>query len=301
LTTENTARVLVVGGRGNLGRQLLEDLPRAIGTSRSGEDQLEALDITSPDQVQDVLARVKPDCVVNTAAMTSVDGCERDPDAARSIHVGGTANLVRACETVGAGLIQLSTNYVFDGEDGPYDEDDSPNPLSVYGSTKLESERLVLDAGCPGIVVRTAVFYGSESDRPNFLTWALRELANGNDIRIVTDESANPTYVPELSLSIVDLASANHQVEGVYHVAGCDFMTRFEMIIALCEQFDLSPDLVIPVVSEDLAQDAARPPRAGLKIDKIQTAIGRSYKSFQENLSLLSDQLGNLGTWLSER
>jgi dTDP-4-dehydrorhamnose reductase len=295
--TETTSKVLVIGGRGNLGRQLLEDLPKAIGTSRSGNDKLEALDITNSQQAKDVVARIRPDWVINTAAMTSVDGCERDPEAALSIHVEGTANVVGACEAVGSGLIQLSTNYVFDGSDGPYGEEDSPNPLSVYGSTKLESERLVLDSACPGTVVRTAVFYGSESDRPNFLTWALRELAEGKTIRIVTDEWANPTFIPELSASIVDLVSGSQ--EGIFHIAGRDFLTRFEMVIAVCEQFGLSPDLVTPVVSSDLGQDAARPPRAGLKIDRIRTIFGRSYESFRDNLASLAGQLGCLDRWLS--
>lgn len=301
MTTESPGRVLVIGGRGNLGRQLLDDLPNAVGTSRTGESSLETLDINNLAQVREVVDRVQPVCVVNTAAMTSVDGCEREPRMAESIHVGGTANLVNACEARGTRLIQLSTNYVFDGNDGPYDEDDDPNPLSVYGRTKLESEGIVLGASCPGIVVRTAVLYGVESIRPNFLTWALRELVGGKKVRIVTDEWANPTYVPELSAAISDLASRESCREGVYHVAGLDYLSRFEMVIALCEQFNQDTASVLPVVSGDLEQDAHRPLRAGLKIDKIQATLGRSFESFRSNLASLGEQLGNLESWLQSR
>ena len=113
MTGANGMTNLVVGGRGNLGRHLLSDLPNGIGTSREGRGSDEKLDITDGGQVMEVVKRVQPRCVINTAAMTSVDACERDPDAARSVHVDGTANVVRACEETGSGLIQLSTNYVF--------------------------------------------------------------------------------------------------------------------------------------------------------------------------------------------
>ena len=296
MTGANRMTDLVVGGRGNLGRQLLSDLPNGIGTSRYGSRSEDKLDITDGVQVMEVVERVQPRYVINTAAMTSVDACERDPDAARSVHVDGTANLVRACEEAGSRLIQLSTNYVFDGENGPYDENDTPNPLSVYGRTKLESERLVLEAPHPGIVIRTAVFYGTEAERPNFVTWALRELVLGKPIRIVTDESANPTYVPDLSRAISQLVlDVGHR--GVFHVAGTDFLNRYEMVVLLCDVFGLDSDLVNPVVSEDLGQDAVRPPRAGLNTARIRAVVDRPFGSFRANLIELKDQIGDLVSW----
>lgn len=296
MTKPNRTKILVIGGRGNLGRQLLWDLPNGIGTSREGEGSDEKLDITNGDQVGEVIDRIQPRCVINTAAMTSVDACERDPDAAHSIHVAGTANLVRACEKTGSRLIQLSTNYVFDGEKGPYLEDDTPVPLNVYGRTKLESERRALEASCSCTIVRTAVFYGAERERPNFVTWALRELLLGKPIRIVTDEWSNPTYVPDLSQAIVHLLQHEGQ-RGIFHVAGTDFFSRFEMVQVLCDVFGLDSSLVTPVVAADLGQDAARPHRAGLDTARIQAAMGRSFRSFRDNLIALKDQIGDLESW----
>jgi dTDP-4-dehydrorhamnose reductase len=296
--TNSNAPVLVVGASGTLGRQLLADMPNAIGTTRSDRERNLKMEITDEDQVRRVIGDVLPSCVINTAAMTSVDGCERDPATARKVHVDGTRHLVGACEAHGARFIHLSTNYVFDGAAGPYREHDSTNPLSVYGRSKLESEPLVLSSSSPGIVVRTAVFYGDEIDRPNFLTWALRELVSGKRIRIVTDEWANPTYVPELSAALTALASPTFQQGGLFHMAGAEFMTRYEMVIGLCDVFGLDQDLVAPVVSRDLQQAAARPARAGLRTDNIQGAAGVTLRPYRVNLSELRDRIGDLDVWM---
>lgn len=289
------AKVLVIGGNGSLGRELLRILPNAIGTSRGGGDH-HALDITDAGQVQNLVERVGPACVVNTAAMTSVDGCERDPDGARLVHVDATRHLVDACCRGGSRLIHFSTNYVFDGRSGPYSEDDPTNPLGVYGQTKLESESIVLDSDLQGVVVRTAVFYGPENGKPNFLTWALRELVLGHPIRIVTDEWANPTYVPDLAEAVARIVS-DARIAGCFHGAGPDYFTRYEMIVALCETFGLDQDLVTPVRGEDLGQAAARPKRAGLVTDAIQKTVGGVFQPYRQNLGALKRLIGDLDTW----
>ena len=286
---------LVIGGRGNLGRHLMTDLPAAVSTSRDGDSD-GALNILNENRVRDLVTRLRPRCVINTAAMTSVDGCERDPEAAQAVHVEGTENLVRACECAGARLIHLSTNYVFDGEDGPYTESDETNPLSVYGRTKLESERIVLDGRVNGLVVRTAVFYGPEFDRPNFVTWAIRQLILGQQIRIVTDETATPTYVPELSRAIAAFAGTT-DMPSLVHVAGFDFASRYQMIETVCDVFGLNKDLVKPVGSSELGQDAPRPSSAGLTTDLARTLLDYEFRPLRANLIELKQQIGNPEAW----
>ena len=165
-------RLLIVGASGFLGHALCDvscDDWERIPASRSGQKGHLVVDLTQPTLVHEVVAQVRPRWVINSAAMTSVDGCERNPALAHAIHVDGTRNLVQACERVGCGLVNLSTNYVFDGKKGPYAEVDEAHPVNVYGQTKLESEVILLNALCPGIVVRTAVLYGFHpSCRPNF-------------------------------------------------------------------------------------------------------------------------------------
>jgi len=294
-------RILVVGAGGFLGRALcgLETEgfrvvpalrvirpPYAAGSAHQ-------LDITSADRVDDVIRQVDPAWVINTAAMTSVDGCETQPEQARRIHVEGTRNLVRACKAQGSGLMSLSTNYVFDGTAGPYSESDRPNPLNVYGRSKLEGESIVLDADCPGIVVRTAVLYGHrEGCRPNFVTWAASSLARGEAIRVVTDECANPTYVDELAGFL--LAACRSDFRGVVHFAGADHLSRYDMVIRMCACYGLDPGLVSGTTSAEFKQPARRPLSAGLKVALAARIAQDDRRPFTENLEGMRRHLAHL-------
>ncbi len=287
--TETPDRMLVVGASGFLGRALC-DLPvegfERIPASRSGERHVR-IDVTDADSVHRVIQDVRPAWVVNTAAMTSVDGCEHDPKEAFRVHVQGTRHLAEACEGADAALVTLSTNYVFDGRTGPYAESAPTVPMNVYGRTKLESESVALDGTCRGIVVRTAVLYGYRPHcRPNFVTWATQALLAGTPIRVVTDEWANPTRVDELARFI--LALCRTDFDGIVHFGGLDFLTRYEMIRTMCKRFDLNPDMVTPVRSSELKQAAPRPIRAGLKVDLAGSVCPVRMVSFDANLQELS-------------
>ena len=282
-------RILVVGASGFLGHAVCK-APGAeferVPASRSDPGH-RRMDLTNADQVRRVVEEIGPKWVINTAAMTSVDGCEQEPEAAYQTHVRGTQNLVRACESRESGLIVVSTNYVFDGKAGPYSEDDVPNPLNVYGRTKLEAEECLLNAGCRGMVVRTAVLYGYDPEcRPNFVTWAANTLARGEQIRVVTDEWANPTSVDDLAVFLLNLCRTDFQ--GLIHFAGCDFLSRYEMVERICARFDLDLGLVTPVISADLGQAAVRPLRAGLKIDRALSLLKPGCLSFEDHLKKLA-------------
>ena len=283
--------VLIVGASGFLGRALC-DVPfqglRRVPAARRprpphpGPDGLR-VDLTDAASVVRAVSRARPDWVINAAAEAGVDRCERHPEAARRVNVCGTRNLVRACEDAGAGLVTVSTNYVFDGRAGPYAETDPTHPLNVYGRTKLDAEAVVLDSPCQGLVVRTAVLYGYRAGcRPNFVTWALESLLRGETIRVVTDEWANPTCVDELAVFLLGLCSGDFR--GVIHFAGPEFMSRYEMVERICRCFDLDAGLVAPVTSEALGQIATRPPGAGLKIDLARERFDPALRSFSENL-----------------
>ncbi len=298
--SEGGDRVLVVGASGFLGRALCDvsdqDLLR-IPTVRSVSSAYPGpvdhmVDITDPEQVDRVVETVRPAWVINAAAETGVDRCEEDPDRAYRVHVEATENLARACERAGSGLVFMSTNYVFDGTQGLYGESDTPNPLGVYGRSKLEGEARVLEASCPGIVIRTAVLYGyREGCRPNFVTWAAGALARREPIRVVTDEWANPTLVDELASFILGLCRRGFN--GVVHFAGADFLSRFDMVEQVCHRFGLDLGLVTPVTSSELAQKARRPPRAGLRIDLARTVTDESIGSFRDNLRRLPRTIGD--------
>lgn len=284
-------KVLIVGASGFLGRALCDVPFQGMGrvpAARNprppypGSDCIR-VDVTDAESVVRAVSQVRPDWVINAAAEAGVDRCERNPDLAHRVNVCGTRNLIRACENAGVGLVTVSTNYVFDGQAGPYAETDPTNPINVYGRTKLEAEALVLASPCHGLVVRTAVLYGYRAGcRPNFVTWALESLLRGETIRVVTDEWANPTYVDELAAFLLGLC--RREFRGVIHFAGSEFMSRYEMVRRICRCFDLDADLVLPVTSEELGQIAPRPPGAGLKLDLARELFDPVMRSFSENL-----------------
>ncbi len=284
-------RLLIVGASGFLGRALCDtpsDDWARVPASRSGQQDHLVVDVTQPDLVRDAVAQARPRWVINAAAMTSVDGCEQNPGLARAIHVTGTRNLVQACEQVGCGLVNLSTNYVFNGQNGPYAEGDDARPVNVYGQTKLASERVLLNARCRSIVVRTAVLYGFRpSCRPNFVTWAMSSLARREAIRVVTDERANPTFVDELASFILKLCQTDFQ--GVVHFAGADFLTRFEMVERICAVMGFDLALVSATTSAEFGQLAPRPLRAGLTTALAKTVCDIALAPFDCNLRRLKD------------
>lgn len=294
--TSSPATVLIVGASGFLGRVLMtwpaEDLHR-VPASRAGEGHVR-IDLTDPESIRRAVDEVGPDCVIHAAAFTSVDGCETAPEDAQRIHVDGTRHLAEACESAGARLLSLSSNYVFDGRDGPYAETDPPSPLNVYGSTKLDGERAVLGSGERSLVVRTAVLYGfAPGAHLNFVTWAASELASKRQIRVVTDEWANPAFVDELANFLLTFCrdTVRPLDERIIHFAGADFLTRYEMVNAICGAFDLDERLVQPVTSADLDQKANRPLRAGLRIDLAKSIYPGRIASFDENLQMLASRI----------
>lgn len=274
-------RVLITGSNGLLGTKLLEAmLPRGdllpLAASRGpcanaylGDFPCFALDVTDATQTQAVVQQAAPDVVVHTAAMTDVDGCERAPEAARAINVAGAANVAVACARVGARLVHLSTEYVFDGRAGPYSEDDAPNPLGVYARTKLESERVVAARCSEWVVARTTVLYGyAPNVRPNFVLWLLEQLAGGQRVRVVADQIGSPTLADNLAEMVLALVAGG--ARGVYHTVGLSRMDRYSFARLAAEVFGLDGSLIDPITTAELNQPAPRPLAAGLSVARFQ-------------------------------
>ncbi len=292
-------KVLITGSGGLLGQKLASRVRRDVrlfstARTRPGRvqnDDFELLDVTDAQQVKALLGHLRPDWVIHTAALTDVDRCEVERDLAWRTNVGGTENVVRACEALRIGLVSLSTDYVFDGTAGPYSEADPTNPLSTYGLTKLESERLVLSMR--GAVVRTVVLFGhARGVRPNFVTWLIRALRGGAAVRVVTDQWGTPTLADDLADFLIDLCPRN--VAGLFHFAGADLLSRYEMALRICRRFGLDEGLVIPTTTQELRQVAPRPLRSGLKADLVQRQFQVRPRPFDEALNVLAEQVGDL-------
>ena len=296
-------RVLVTGSNGLLGTKLLERLfadPSAepLGASRGeranaylGDLPFWQLDVTDAAAVERVLDAARPDAVIHTAALTDVDGCERQRDRAQAINRDGAANVARACAARGIRLVHLSTEYVFDGTAGPYREDDPTNPLGWYAQTKHAGEQAVMAAGGNWAVARTTVIYGyAPHVRANFVLWLLGRLRAGERASIVDDQIGSPTLADNLAEMTLALA-ASDQV-GIFNTVGADVISRYQFAHIAAETFGLDPDLLDPISTASLKQLAPRPLRAGLLMDRFRAAFPSvPVLSAVEGLAVLRTQL----------
>ncbi len=248
-------------------------------------------DITISKHVTGLIKLSNPDIVIHTAAITQVDDCERDPENCRKVNVEGTKNIAKTCRDTGAFLIHLSTDFIFDGENGPYSEADIANPISEYGKSKLESEYVVQSLLENYAIVRTVLVYGClpDTSRSNIVLWVLNSLKKGEEIRVVTDQLRTPTLAEDLASGcklITDLRE-----KGIFHISGKDLLSPYEMAIRTARFYQLNDNLIHKANSSNFIQDARRPPRTGFIIDKAKDILGYNPHSFEEGLQLLKNQM----------
>jgi dTDP-4-dehydrorhamnose reductase len=267
---------MVTGSSGLFGRRLmgvLRDDHEVVGIDKYvPEGQMDlAVDITQKERVKESIVRSAPDVVVHTAAETDVDRCERERVLARRINVEGTANIADACSGVGAKLILVSTDYVFDGNKGNYSETDEPNPISFYGLTKLEAERITSLTSSNSLIIRTSVLYGWHPTKLNFVTWILKGLRERQILKVVNDHINSPTLADNLADAIqkaIELES-----KGMLHIAGNERISRFDFARKIAKRFDLDESLLLPVQMKDLNWVARRPRDSSLNVGKAEKEL----------------------------
>lgn len=262
-----------------LGQNLLRTRPASWEVAGAGMEAQPALpdlmsaylrvDISKRDQLEAAIKAAAPDWIFNAAAVTDVDLCERDPALAGLIN----RDTVGWMAASGLPVVQVSSDYVFDGEAGPYSEDDPTAPLSVYGSTKLESERLVLTQSPRSLVVRTMTLWGrGKGAKTSFVDFVRNSLEAGKTVRIVTDQWGNATLAEDLALGIWKLVQGGHS--GIFHLAGSEWNSRYEWAQAIADHYGLDKSLIHPCHTADLKQAARRPLKSGLRSDKLAAATG---------------------------
>ena len=301
-------KILITGSNGLLGQKLVSALRndaevRLLATSRGADrtpdplgERYAAMDITSPTEVDAVFAAAKPDVVIHTAAMTNVDACELDPEACQLQNVTATGYLVQAARRHGSHFIHLSTDFIFDGENGPYREEDVPAPLSIYGQSKLDAEHLVMNAGLAKWAIgRTIIVYGIAEglSRSNVVLWAKSALEKGQPIKVVDDQWRMPTLAEDLADGCIRIAKRG--ATGIFNLSGPDGMSILELVNRVGAFFHLDTSLVTPVKSDTLGQPAKRPPRTGFVLDKARRELGYSPRGFEEGLAMLKMQLEAAG------
>ncbi len=283
-------KVLITGGSGLLGRALLRDASKhnidALGTyNRVSHERGIPMDVTERGQVSATMQRVKPDWIIHAAAMTDVDRCEREPDNAWQANALGTKNIVDAGKECGARVVYISTDYVFDGEHGPYTEEDVTHPINVYGESKLAGEGFTL-AEPNNVVARVCVLYGA--DKPNFVTWVIESLQAGRTINVVNDQYNTPTYTNNCARALLRICE--RQLTGIYHVSGREQLSRYDFARAIADVFGLNSKLIHVTSTDMLRQQARRPMNSALRVEKAERALGMRLADVHEGLSALRDE-----------
>ncbi|AFD07814.1 SDR family oxidoreductase [Solitalea canadensis] len=299
-----TKKVLITGSNGLLGQKLLDKLRNnstytVIATAKGVDRYLEegysyeSLDVTNHAEVIAIMQKHKPDHVIHTAAMTNVDACESDKELCKKLNVDAVQYFIEACKQTGAHFIHLSTDFIFDGADGPYDENAVANPLSYYGQTKLESELLLINSDIAYAILRTIIVYGVVKDmsRSNIILWAKGALEKGQKINVVNDQYRNPTLAEDLA--DICVLAMEKRAQGIYNASGKDFMSILEIVERVADFWNLDKSLITPISAETLNQSAKRPVKTEFILDKSVKELGYNPHSFEEGLKIVNNQLNH--------
>ena len=241
-------------------------------------------DVTDRNKIFESIMRVKPDWILHLASATKVEWCESNKGLAWKINVDGTRNIVDACNRSDSNLIFVSSDFVFDGKQGNYKENDTRNPINFYGKTKLEGEELV-ERYPSHVITRSCLMYSSKQG--TFTSWVLEGLKRGG-VNAALDIITSPTLASELASCLLFIVKKG--LRGVYHTAGDEAVSKYEFVGKFAETFGYSSDLVKPVKQEDLGMKALRPKNSSLDISRIKSA-GFTFSKLNVALKKLREEL----------
>lgn len=298
-------RILLTGSNGLLGQKIVyaalkrNDI-QLLATSK-GENRLHTkagyryatMDITNADEVTAIVENFKPHCIINTAAMTNVDACEKDQENCWKMNVEAVKTMTELCQRHNIHFIHLSTDFVFDGEKGNYSEEDIPNPLSHYARSKYESEKVVQQAKIDAAVLRTIIIYGVVDDkqRSNVVIWTINSLRQQKDINVISDQMRSPTLAEDLADACVQ--AALKRATGTYHVSGSETISILDMVNRTADFFQLDKKYIHPITTAQLNQPAKRPLLTGFNIDKAKRELNFQPHTLQQGLEIVKKQLEN--------
>lgn len=296
-------KILVTGSNGLLGQKLVYKLKgrddvELIATARGKNRLLDksgyqflSLDICNKANVDEVIDSVQPDHIIHTAAMTQVDDCELNHEACDKANVDAVRYIVDAAERNNCHLVHISTDFIFNGEDGPYDEDGTPDPLSYYGNAKWKSEQIVQNSKLQWAILRTVLVYGivDNMSRSNIVLWAKGALEKGEQINVVDDQFRSPTLAEDLADGCI--LAVDKKATGIYNISGKDQFSIIDLVRTVADYYGLDKSLINPVSSKTLNQPAKRPPVTGFILDKARRELGYEPHSFTEGIALMEQQM----------
>ena len=291
--------ILITGSNGLLGQKIVSQLLNSgveFIASSKGENrnpacpanQYLSLDILSQEEIIAVFHQVKPTHIIHTAALTNVDYCELNSEMCYALNVKATALLINEATKINAHFQLLSTDFIFDGENGPYTETDTPNPLSHYSTSKWKAEQLLNESTNKNwSIVRTIIVYGQghQLSRSNLIIWARDALLAKQEISVVDDQFRAPTWADDLAWACIQICLEGKV--GVFNACGPETLSIYEIVLRIARFYGCDPTLIKKTNSSTLNQAAKRPPKTGLVLTKSTAEIGYNPKSLEETLALL--------------
>ena len=289
-------KVAVTGANGFLGQYLCSYLATkgfsviaaSRGKCRSNSEifRYYPIDLTNAGAVEEMIQNMQPEILIHAAAMSKPDECNNNKEECLRQNVKSTEYLLQSFKKCGSEkklFIYISTDFVF-GENGPHKEEDEPAPLNFYGESKLMAEQLVQASGLGYVIVRPVFIYGPSREglRPTFVHWVQNSLVQGKKIKIVSDQQRTPTFVKDICIGIETIIREEKQ--GIYHLAGKDILSPYEMAVATAKVLHLDEDLIESVTSETFSEPVKRARKSGLKIDKAIRELDYKPLSFEEGL-----------------
>ncbi len=296
-------RILITGSNGLLGQKIVKYclinkisfLATSFGENRNREvpsNYYASMDITDSFAIEEVVRRYEPTHIINTAAITNVDACEEDQELCQRVNVFAVQCLLDICKEYGIHFQQLSTDFVFDGVQGDYSEEDPVNPLSVYAQSKVASEAILMNSGYENwSIVRTIIVFGTgySLSRSNIVLWAIDALRKGDSLIIVNDQFRAPTWADDLAKGCMLILEKDKT--GIFHISGPESFSIAEIVRKIAQYVNAPIDLIRETSSAELNQKAPRPPRTGFDLSKAKEELGYAPLAFEEALKVLDEEL----------
>lgn len=296
-------KVLITGSNGFIGQKMMVEILAnkdvdliALSKGKNRHPNPEGYlyiegDVCNAQQMLDITSQHRPHCIIHTVAMANVEACEEDSEACRRVNIDPIKTLIALAEKYNFHLIHLSTDFIFDGQEGPYAETAIPNPLNEYGKSKLAAEKLIQASSIKWAIIRTILVYGVPDDknRSNIILWVKNSLETGKQINVVTDHYRMPTLVEDLTKATLTIM--NRDAKGIYHISGSELYSIYELAQKVANFWNLEPSLILPIHSSSLESTVPRPSVTGFYLDKARRDLDFQPSTLEEGLALMNSQL----------
>ena len=294
-------RILITGSNGLLGQKIVkilskrgtEFLATSNGNNRNQDFPSELyreMDITNQQQISEVFNDYKPTHIIHTAALTNVDYCELNPEECQEVNVNATQKLWEESQKINAHFQLLSTDFIFVGLTGNYKETDEPSAVSIYGKSKVDAEKILINSENKNwSIARTIIVYGTANNlsRTNIVLWSIEALTKGDPMKIIDDQFRMPTWADDLAWGCIEICRRNKT--GIFHLCGPELMAVNEIVFRIAKHLGKSTENVEIISSSTLNQPAKRPPKTGFDLTKSRTELGYNPKTIEETITILTN------------